>query len=146
MCLIVDANVASLVFTSDPPKEFNPVTNALLRGEAVAIYGGQLTREYLKLGPVRRFLVALDRAGRAKQLPENQIDTEAAKLASERACQSNDHHIIAIARIGHVRLLCSHDEALHADFTNKTLLDDPRGSVYQNDAHKHLLRKHCEHK
>lgn len=145
MCLIVDANVASLVFTPEPPKEFNPVTKALVRGDAVAVYGGQLTREYQKSHSVVRFLATLDRAGRAKQLPGHQIDTESARLAVEGACQSNDHHVIAIALVGHVRLLCSRDAALHADFTNKALLDDPRGNVYQNETHTHLLRKHCAH-
>ncbi len=143
MCLIVDANVATKVLAAEPSPDFAPVHEALLAGRAKIVYGGLLTNEYARLGAVRRFVAQLDRAGRARQLPRGAVDTETARLAAAGQCRSNDHHVIAIARLGGVRLLCSRDQALHADFTDKALVDDPRGNVYQNPTHTHLIRRHC---
>src|SRR4051812_21008296 len=112
MCLIVDANVASSTFAPEPAPEFKPILDALRSGEATAVYGGKLTEEYAKLGPVRRFIAALDRAGRARQVPAAQIEAEMVSLQVSGSCRSNDHHILAIARVGRVRLLCSRDQAL----------------------------------
>ena len=59
-------------------------------------------------------------------------------------CVSDDPHVIALAQESGARLLCSLDEALHTDFTNPRLINAPRGHVYQNAAHKHLIRLHCK--
>lgn len=60
--------------------------------------------------------------------------------------QSNDIHIIALARVSGARLLFSNDTALHKDFRNKDLIDQPRGKVFSTlkskqftKAHKYLL-------
>lgn len=72
------------------------------------------------------------------------ISNSAAKLRLQSADQppkSDDPHILALALVSGVRLLCSRDTALHADFKNPRILR-PAGSVYQNRRHRHLLRAH----
>ncbi len=146
MCLIIDANIAGQLFSSPETRAaFEPVMKALADGAAQAIYGGHLTVEYQRIAAFWRFVVALDRAGRARQLPAAEVQAETQRLKDSGRCRSNDHHVIALARVGEVRLLCSQDQPLHADFTDKALLDAPRGNVYQNAAHAHLIRKHCKH-
>lgn len=145
MCLIIDANVASLVLTSLPDADFKSVTAALLSGQATLCHGGKLTDEYSRLGSVVRFLRLLDQAGRVRVLPHDQVEQETKRLQEEELCRSDDPHVLAVARVGKVRLLCSRDEALTKDFKNPAFIDRPRGSVYRNAKHAHLLRRHCQH-
>lgn len=142
MCLIVDANVVHKVFPS-PENDFSFVHSAIIGGRARIVYGGKLTREYERLPAFRRYLLRLDQQGRARQVPSAEIEAETARLAKSGLCVSNDHHIIALAVVGRVRLLCSEDDDLETDFTNIALLRNPKGNVFKRAEHAHLIKKHC---
>lgn len=142
MCLIVDANLVSAVFATPPMDEMNPVREALLAKRARAVYGGKLAREYAKLKRLAKFLAELDRQGILRLYPAAEVDAAEEKVISEGLCASDDPHVIGLARVSGTRLLCSHDVDLHADFTNPAILR-PAGSVYQTQAHKHLIAQHC---
>ena len=146
MCLIVDINVANKVLLVSDDPDFMDVhiclfTNSNPRGSLV--YGGKLMDEYSKSREIIKKLVELDRAGRARRVDDDLIDEEMEWIIQSGLCKSNDGHIIALARVGRVRLLCSHDRDLHADFTNKELLNKPRGKVYQRPTHRNLLSRFC---
>ncbi len=140
MCIIIDANVASKTFTNPPDEDFLPVIDWLTdkNKNGCLVYGGRLSQELDKLADARRYLRVLNQAGRAIQMPDKTIDTEEKRI--KELCQSDDPHIIALARISRVRTLCSHDKTLHKDFKNRELISDPRGAVYQNPEHAALLR------
>ena len=142
MCLIVDANVASLVFAPTGTNDFAPVHRALVRLETTACHGGKLTREYVVLGSLLRVLREFDRKGSLRKIPDADVDRAEHMVVREGRCRSNDPHIIALARVSGVRLLCSHDQDLHSDFTDPAILS-PRGSVYQKRHHRHLIRRCC---
>lgn len=142
MCLIIDANVVSLIFPN-PSLDFLPVHRALVTGKARLVYGGQLTREYAAVKSFRRFLLLLDQRGSARQVPDTKVDEETERLRTAGVCKSNDHHVMALARVGGVRLLCSNDQDLSDDFKDVALLSRPPGSVYRRAEHAHLVRKHC---
>lgn len=135
MCVIVDANLASVVFGSPAHPDFAPVID-WLHGEGRLVYGGQLTRELEKAGRVRKYLLELNRAGRALPYPDAALETEARRVR----CRSNDPHVIALARVSGARTLCSRDTLLHADFKDAKLVSSPRGMVYQSSSHRPLLR------
>ena len=142
MCLIIDSNFVHHVHPS-PDEDGRPIRQALLDGKARLVYGGKLGQEYLDgSGEFRRWLVLLDQAGRARRVPDDAVNHATQALIDGGACVSNDQHIIALAQVGAVRLVCSSDGALHADFTNNALLV-PRGSVYQRAEHTHLIALHC---
>ena len=141
MCLIIDANVACLVFSKTPDAAFQPIWDALTKKKAVAVHGGHLTTEYMRIGRIRRLLLELGRQGVLRKIPDDQVVAETA-VYQARTIQSDDPHILGLAKIANVRLLCSHDHDLHADFTNPDLLD-PRGMVYQNASHRSLIRRNC---
>lgn len=146
MCLIVDVNVAREVFSDTEEPDFAEIRKALFQLKAPLVrivYGGLLREELLRVEEVRRALVVLDRAGRTRQISDAEVAGETSAVQALALCISNDAHIIALARVAGVRLLCSRDQALHADFTNKDLIDTPRGKVYQNASHKHLIRQFC---
>ncbi len=143
MCLVVDTNVAPDVFAAPATGPFRAVYDALKRGRAVAVIGGTRMRfEYERLRSIQPIILELDRAGRCRQLDDGAVDGEAMHLTREGLCRSDDEHILAVARVSGVRLLCSNDTDLHADFTNPRILS-PKGSVYQNASHRRLIAKHC---
>ena len=144
MCLIIDANIASLVFSAEPHEDFQPIWDALQNGRAVAVHGGHLTVEYARLTRIRRLLLELGRRGALRKVEDGPVDLATADFA-EQEIRSDDSHILGLARVSRVRLLCSHDQDLHADFTNPALLR-PRGSVYQTSDHSPLISRHCRPK
>jgi hypothetical protein len=146
MCLIIDDDVVGRVFSGAEDPDFADLFGCLFgvkRPTVQIVYGGRLREEYLRNSKVARLLVLLDRAGRARVIADADISEEEAVVIASGECISNDYHIIAIARVSGVRALCSHDQALHQDFTNKSLLDHPRGRVYQNNGHRHVLVQAC---
>ena len=142
MCLIIDANFVHHVHPT-PDANGTPIRQALLTGRARLVYGGKLSQEYRDgPGEFRRWLVRLDQAGRARKVPDVDVNQVTEELVRARACVSDDPHIIGLARVSGARLLCSSDVALHTDFTNSLLLS-PKGSVYQRAEHRHLVDEHC---
>ena len=144
MCLIVDANVASLVFSPKPHDDFRPIWSALSKGRAVAVHGGHLTVEYGKLTKIRSLLVELGRRGALRKVEDGPVELATTGF-TRMGIRSDDPHILGLAKVSKVRLLCSHDNDLHTDFTNPTLLQ-PHGRVYQYRNHAHLIGLHCKPK
>ena len=139
MPIIVDANVAAVLFGGSD-EEFRPVLDALISGAARLVYGGRVTREYSNIRAAVRLIAELDRSGIARQIPD--VDAREAQLKAQGRCLSDDEHVIALAQLSSARLLCSRDTTLHIDFTDKRLIDGPRGKVYQTRTHVGLLRTH----
>ena len=142
MCMIVDIPAVHKIFPLPNP-DFVPVHRHLMSGRARIVYGGKIRREYLRIEWFRRLLLRLDQQGSARRISDGDVDAATKEVRSLRICASNDCHIIALARVGRVRLLCTDDQRLMKDFKNKKLLDKPRGNIYRNDTHAYLLRKHC---
>ena len=142
MCLIIDNDVRGKVLIYDDP-DYLLVKNALINHRNVMVYGGKLRREYIQSKKIRRILIAFDRAGIAKAFEDNLVDDETQIVIGLNICRSNDEHIIALARISGARLLCSEDIKLHADFKNKSLINSPRGKIYQDPRHVPVLNHNC---
>ena len=130
MCAIVDANVAHKVFGKDRPEAGKAFFDWLNSGSGILVVGGELRRELYREGNFLDWLPEATKSGRVRQRDDQKIDEETKRLADEGLCKSNDPHVIALARIGGTRLLYSDDRALHKDFKNPDLIDDPRGVVY----------------
>ena len=141
MCLIVDNNLAPDFFCGSV-SDLAPLKDAVLTSFCCLYYGGKLRREYFRSEKVKRMVKQLDQAGRAKAIPDAVVDAKEKEVA--RQCISDDRHIIALALESGARLLCSLDQNLHTDFTNPELINHPRGHVYQNATHKHLIQRHCK--
>lgn len=89
---------------------------------------------------MRRYLLALNRAGRARLIAPDAVAQEEAKVRELGDLESNDPHVLALARASGARTLCSHDQPLHRDFKNARLISAPRGAVYQQARHQRLLK------
>lgn len=145
--MIVDANVASKVLVSENDVDFGYIRKCLFHPKKLVarlVYGGRLAREYERVAEVARIVRILDQAGKARIVADDLIDYEVDQVRKLSVCVSNDEHVIGLARASRARLLCSLDQNLHADFTNKLLIDKPRGKVYQNDNHRPLVGQFCK--
>ena len=140
MCIIIDANIASLVFAESVPDDFQPITHWINNGDGKMAFGGKNGVELRKVGRAGRQIREWARQGKAYQINNQTVDQETNRLENGNSCVSDDPHIIALASISRARLLCSHDRDLHADFTNPHRLKSPRGKVYQNAGHDELLK------
>ena len=140
MCLIVDVNMLSEMLLMNNDEDLTSIRTKILSGIVKINYGGsKLLEEYSKNYTAYKIVLQLDRAGFAILHDQNSIDEEEDRLKNEKLCISDDEHIIALAVIAKVRILCSKDIDLHSDFTNTKLLSRPKGKVYQNKSHDHLL-------
>jgi hypothetical protein len=139
LCVILDVHIAKSVLV-DEDNDFKPLTKAIYDGTLIVVHGGKLTEEYKHVHAVMDSIVALDQAGFAKRVSDQKIQAEIKKL--QASCTSNDDHIVGLAQACGARLLCSNDQALQGDF--KELLNKPKGKIYKNQSHKHLLKSACD--
>ena len=140
MCVIVDANMASAVFSRPPADEVKPVVTWLLKGKGVLIHGGKLTSELSRLSQARKTLVELRRSGKAIDVEAENPSLFATEVAWCKArCRSNDPHVIAIARLSGARTLVTNDSRAMEDFKNTNLVAKPGGKIYQREEHAALL-------
>jgi hypothetical protein len=138
MCLIVDANLCSVVFKKTSDTDYKKLRDAIFSNRLTLIHGGKLTQEYGVAG-VLNVIALLSQSGRAFRVSSALIDAQLAQI--EEQCSSNDAHVIALARADRQRghLLCTNDQALQTDFKNKSLIDKPRGTIYSPTRHKASL-------
>lgn len=135
MGIIIDAN-ASHEFINQT-EDGAPVFNRVMTGKLKIVAGHQLKEELLKTA-FRRLYKQLVLAGRLIEADNDEVDKEYKKNLLD-CCVSNDRHVIALARVSGARLLFSADEPLHADFKNKTIIDNPRGKIYSSAKHEKIL-------
>jgi hypothetical protein len=140
MCLIVDANLCSVVFRKTNDKSYQKLRAVISSNRLTVVHGGKLTNEYIKAG-VLPIIALLAQSGKAFKVNSALIDAQLSQI--QRVCTSNDAHVIALARADRKRgrVLCTKDQALQADFKNKSLIDGPRGKIYSPTRHQASLAK-----
>jgi|HubBroStandDraft_2_1064218.scaffolds.fasta_scaffold310286_1 hypothetical protein len=131
MYLIIDNNVVHCCVKRNDPDGTAIVDWVRQTGQAVA--GGGLLREYGgKNGNFDfvRLFNQLVSAGRALKWPDAEVDDRSSALKNTAYLRSNDHDIIALAQVSGARALWSRDKNLRRDFSDKALIDNPRGRMY----------------
>lgn len=148
MCAIVDANAAHQVFGENRPSAGIEFFNWISYGTGSLAIGGKLREELDKISSFGDWLNEAIQSGRIILVEDNKVTAEAKDLSKNDLCQSDDEHVIALARLSGARLLFSNDSKLQKDFKDNKLIDQPRGSVYSTlknrdvtSTHKNLLRK-----
>lgn len=143
MCLIVDANLAQVVLKkpSFVNSAYLTLHKALYSNRYTIFHGGKLSTEYANWGVLKSPLfIELSRSGRAIKVATALID--AYLPVANNLCQSDDQHIIALAKAEpRARVLVSDDRTLHQDFKNRSLVNNPHGKVYSPTRHKSSLAK-----
>lgn len=146
MCAIVDANVVSEVFGTNPTEagmQFFLWIERNVNGRLAV--GGKLLEELSSSSPgFREWALQAQRSGNMRLVDQAQVKSREDDLRKESNYKSNDPHIIALAQVSGARLLYSNDKKLQEDFKDPKLVND--GKVYStrrdkhfSDSHKHLL-------
>ncbi|MCY4673828.1 MAG: type II toxin-antitoxin system VapC family toxin [Bacteroidetes bacterium] len=138
MCAILDANVVHEAFESNSSEAGKQFFDWLNTGKGRLVVGGKLFEELF--GTSKKFTEWARRAqitGRMRRVKDDQVNA----IAEGLNYKSDDCHIIALAQVSGARLLYSNDKALHKDFKNRELINNPGGKVYSTPAHKHLLER-----
>ena len=136
MCAIVDANVGHEVFGGgERPEAGKYFAQWLERGNKLVV-GGELLRELSKRNEFVKWLRAAQRTGRAVRVDDDAVKQEVARIAPERDWESNDLHVIALARLSGTRLIFTNDQALQNDF-GKT-----KGKNYSTTERKDIRASH----
>ena len=129
MCVIIDANAAHQVFGDSKSEAGEFLLNRLSERIKLAV-GGDLLDELERVGGFSRWLRAARRTGHARLVPDDEVNLEADALRAQGSCKSNDHHVLALAKISGARLLFTNDNALQSDFGNRQIIGGTRGRIY----------------
>lgn len=149
MCAIVDNDVAHQVFGNHPTEAGRFFLRWLARRNGgILVAGGGLLRELRRNSAFLRFFNDRLQAGRARRVPDVDVDNADSALRGRRICRSNDTHVLALAQISGARLLFTNDRALQQDFGNTAIIRGVRGRIYttieRNDisaTHRDLLNR-----
>jgi len=142
MRIIIDANRPGIFLSSPQDENVAPIHEWLNRRHGFLVYstGAEFANE---IGAkARKQLQGYVQAGSAKLISSSELEADKQYLQRDSNVKSDDHHILALARVSGSRLLYTCDKNLKTDFKNKSLIDTPRGKIYsgkQNE--KELLMK-----
>ena len=150
MCAILDNDVRHQVFgdsQTEAGKFFlDWLTSKKKRG--VLVVGGKLLQELADSPKFNEWLQEAQQAGRTRRISDQEVNNETENLRKQKICQSNDEHVLALARVSGARLLFTNDQDLKNDFTNHQIIKGVPGRVYttvQNrnvtSVHKYLLSR-----
>jgi predicted nucleic acid-binding protein len=134
--IIVDASIAHKCCKTDDAGTL--VLKGLLSGELV------LCSSIGYLGEIKRTTLAtiyseLILAGLVSFYNEEKMK-DAREAIAKCKLSSNDAEILALAHASICRLLFTADKPLMNDFTSLEILPSPKGKVFQNKSHAHLLK------
>lgn len=131
MCLIIDMNVLPCVFNEENANHanFKPVKDWILSGKGKMVVGGSTYfSELAKLNKIRKFYIALRKAGKAVVVePAIEIDKLEEKLKEKFEHKDfDDPHIVALLIVSGCQIICSNDARAFRFFQNKGWY--PKGS------------------
>ena len=142
MCGIVDANVAYEVFGDGRPPAGRHFFDWLSSPRGRLVVGGDLRRELSRDHRFVRWLGAAARIGRARMMPDEDVDARTDELRRRDVCASDDEHVLALALVSGARLVYTNDAALIADFKNREIVSNPRGKVYTTAVNDEVTPAH----
>ena len=142
MGVIVDANVASEVFSGNRTTAGEHFRQHITTGNGFLSSGGKNLAELRKLGAFREWEKTAVRFERLRYEESRSVKERTDVLAALDACESDDEHVIALASVGCGRLLFTNDRALQRDFRNPDLVNDPRGQVFTTLRDKRFTAVH----
>ena len=133
MCVIVDNNVAGLLFgdPKDRPEAATKFLEYVDKGKLKLVAGGRLADELKGSSKVEAWLAEAVRGGTAKLVPSHKVDSVEQQLIQVGNYKSDDPHVLALALVAGARLLYTHDDALSDDFKDPNLIHGPRGKVFR---------------
>ena len=144
MCVIVDNDVRDEVFGGAGSEAGKYLFDWLTDGRGKLAVGGRLRRELSGSNSFVRWMKVAQLVGRVISVEDRQVDEESNRILEEGLCESNDPHVLALARVSRSRLLFTNDRRLQNDFGNPQIIRRPRGVVYTTRVDKKLTSVHVD--
>ena len=138
MCMILDNNTYGDFFKNKP--DMQPIHDWLKQKKGKLVYSTHIKFKELSPKYIRN-LQEYKRQKRAKPASKKEVEKGIEQIKKEikkskKNIKSDDIHILGLAKIKNIKLLCTKDKDLHKDF--KKII---KGNIYQNKDHKELLTK-----
>ena len=121
MCVIVDNSVRDEVFGSDRTAAGQYFFH-WLNTTGRLVLGGRLKDELMGAGKFQAWLKEAQLAGRVYEAPPRDVQAAELELSGLTSLKSNDHHVLALAKLSGAHLLYSNDGNLNKDFRNRSVL------------------------
>ena len=135
MCIVIDANAAHHLRSDDVAGA--AVLRWLLRGRGKLVVSNELLKE-LSVTHFRATLVVLDRARKIIRANEHRCAQQKQMLINGGQMRSDDEHVLALVSTTACDVVFTHDQALHEDLKNKSIIAH-HCSIFQYESHQHLL-------
>lgn len=138
MCLILDKNRWGDFFQNT--LDMQPIHQWLNKGKGKLVYSDykQISEDGGPSKKMKVFIKKRSDAGQIKRIGLEKVTEAIDEINTEHSSlQSNDIHILGLAKASNTKLLCSNDQDLNEDF--KKIITN--GSIYKKQTHKHLLIK-----
>ena len=146
MCAILDNSVRDIVFGSNPTDAAKSFRKWVEDKKIPLVVGGHLKTELSGNKLVKVWLLEAARQGIVRLIDDGKVKAKTESLKQNSSCQSNDEHVIALAKVSGARLLYANDTKLEEDFLDKKLINKPKGVVYPKGnikgGHHKWLHKH----
>lgn len=141
MCAIIDADTVHEVFGNNLNEAGEAFFDWIVEGSGHLIVGGKNEEELTRGSQgFRDWKWQLQSAGKMTVEDTEKVNIKTNKLIQNKACVSNDAHVIALAQVSGARLLYSNDSNLQQDFNNYRLIRRPRGKVYSTNSNSNFDR------
>jgi hypothetical protein len=146
MCIVVDINTLSAVFSEDCDlhSEFCYVKNWINEGKGYVVFGGTKYKDELaRTKKYLRLIRLLKDAGKAISISDAAVDTlEAEVISKTTGTTCDDQHVIALLGASKCYLLCSLDSRSYAFVKQRTLYPPgmPKVKIYASSRNRVLLR------
>lgn len=143
MCAIVDINVVHQCLGKGRTEAGKFFFDWLLNGGILVVGGSKFEAEIRNDSRFLRFVNERRQSGKVRQgIDRDKVDAEQQRLVRLKICDSDDQHILALARVSDTRILFTNDDALQNDFRNPSIINRPRGQVYTTAVHKEVQQVH----
>ena len=137
MCAIIDADTVHEVFGNNQNEAGEAFFDWIVEGDGHLVIGGKNEVELTRGSQgFRDWKWQLQSAGKMTIEDGEKVNNKTNKLINDRACVSNDAHVVALAQVSGARLLYSNDNDLQQDFNNYRLIRSPRGKVFTTNNEK----------
>ena len=144
MCVIVDNDVRDEVFGDADSEAGKYLFDWLTDGRGKLVVGGKLRQELSGSNSFVRWMKTAQLFARVISVEDRCVDEESDLIREEGLHESNDPHVLALARVSRSRLLFTNDQLLQRDFRNPQIIKRPRGSVYTTRLGKKLTDIHVD--
>ena len=142
MCAILDNNVRHEVFGDNQTEAGKFFLDWLDKKDGILVVGGKLLQELSGYSNFVQWLQQALLSNRARRISDQEVNNETENLREQRICQSNDEHVLGLARASGARLLFTNDQDLTSDFKNRQIIPGVRGRVYTTLQTKDIRRPH----